>query len=407
MNSGSFPITWVYDTLLAFSFNRHVISSEAFNHDMGPIGGQGSGVSGNTSSHINESREFGFLSKLNTLAGSRRRKQEADELAAEARQAMEDPLHPTHFEPDLDGFQLAEGEERSMIEPQSKEHPLVRDTIRILIEWINMELAEERILVRDMEADLYDGQVLQKLIEKLLGVRINHPEVSQTEVGQRQRLRMVVEEINTALNVSPQWAANHWPVTAVFEQDLVAILRLLIALLRRFAPSVRLPRGVQLTVLIVRKYNGILQHRRQIERITEMEEEQDADMDHDAISALVDCAVPEKLAAFQQTLLEFINSHLCKMNLNATNLETDMEDGVYFILLLGLLGGFYVPMHAYYPTPLTEAQRLANIQLALRLAEEVEGISLGPKHGRDVLQPDLKVTLRLIYSLYTRHKENV
>ncbi|CAH8455484.1 unnamed protein product [Dicrocoelium dendriticum] len=383
-----------------------IFSSEAFIHPMGPIGGQGSGVSGTASSCTNEPREFGFLAKLNTLSSSRRRKLEADELAAEARQAMEDPLHPAHFEPDLDGFQLAEGEERSMIEPQSKEHPLVRDIIRILIEWINMELAEERILVRDIEADLYDGQVLQKLIEKLMGIRINHPEVSQTEMGQRQRLKMVLDEINAALNVSPQWAANKWPVTAIFDQDLVAILRLLIALARRFAPSVRLPRGVQLTVLIVRKYNGILQHRRQIEHITEMEAEQDADMDHDAISALVDCAVPEKLAAFQQTLLEFVNPHLAKVNLSVANLETDMEDGVYFILLLGLLGGFYVPMHAYYPTPLTEAQRLANIQLALRLAEEIEGINLGPKPGRDMLQPDLKMTLRLIYSLYTRHRDD-
>ncbi|THD18134.1 Alpha-parvin [Fasciola hepatica] len=74
-----------------------------------------------------EARDFGFLNKLNTLSRARRRKQEADDLAEEARQAMEDPLHPAPFELSLDGFQLAEGEERSMIEPQSKVsviHPL-------------------------------------------------------------------------------------------------------------------------------------------------------------------------------------------------------------------------------------------------------------------------------------------
>ncbi|VDP86526.1 unnamed protein product, partial [Schistosoma mattheei] len=67
-----------------------------------------------------DSRESGFLAKLNTLSRSRRRKQEAEELAAEARQAMEDPLLPAPFDLGTDGYQLAEGEERSMIEPQSK-----------------------------------------------------------------------------------------------------------------------------------------------------------------------------------------------------------------------------------------------------------------------------------------------
>lgn len=49
----------------------------------------------------------------------------------------------------------------------------------------------------------------------------------------------------------------------------------------------------------------------------------DTDIDHDAISALVDCAVPEKLAAFQQTLLDFMNRHLGKLNLTVSNLETE------------------------------------------------------------------------------------
>lgn len=57
---------------------------------------------------------------MNTLSRSRRRKQEAEELAAEARQAMEDPLLPAPLDLGTDGYQLAEGEERSMIEPQSK-----------------------------------------------------------------------------------------------------------------------------------------------------------------------------------------------------------------------------------------------------------------------------------------------
>lgn len=59
-----------------------------------------------------------------------------------------------------------EYEERSMIEPASYEDPKLKELINVLIEWINDVLAEQRIIVKDIEEDLYDGQVLQKLLGK-------------------------------------------------------------------------------------------------------------------------------------------------------------------------------------------------------------------------------------------------
>ena len=35
---------------------------------------------------------------------------------------------------------------------------------QVLIDWINDVLVEERIIVKQLEEDLYDGQVLQKLL---------------------------------------------------------------------------------------------------------------------------------------------------------------------------------------------------------------------------------------------------
>lgn len=34
----------------------------------------------------------------------------------------------------------------------------------MLLDWINDELADHRIIVKDIEEDLFDGQILQKLI---------------------------------------------------------------------------------------------------------------------------------------------------------------------------------------------------------------------------------------------------
>ena len=56
-------------------------------------------------------------------------------------------------------YLLEENEERSMIEPKSYDNPRLKDLISILIEWVNDELHGERIIVQDVEEDLYDGQV--------------------------------------------------------------------------------------------------------------------------------------------------------------------------------------------------------------------------------------------------------
>ena len=48
-----------------------------------------------------------------------------------------------------------------MLEPHCKEDPKLKELIEVLLDWINDELAEYRIIVKDVEEDFYDGQVLQ------------------------------------------------------------------------------------------------------------------------------------------------------------------------------------------------------------------------------------------------------
>lgn len=56
-------------------------------------------------------------------------------------------------------YQLEENEERSMIEPRSFETPKFKELIKVLMDWVNDELQEFRIIVQDIEEDMYDGQV--------------------------------------------------------------------------------------------------------------------------------------------------------------------------------------------------------------------------------------------------------
>lgn len=78
-----------------------------------------------------------------------------------------------------------ENAERVMLDPTSRDNLKFKDLLKVqwdhtikenirdaddqnvclqvLIDWINSELEEERIIVKDLEEDCYDGQVLQKL----------------------------------------------------------------------------------------------------------------------------------------------------------------------------------------------------------------------------------------------------
>lgn len=46
--------------------------------------------------------------------------------------------------------------------------PKLQALIAVLVDWINDELAEHRIIVQNIDEDLYDGQVLQILLGMLL-----------------------------------------------------------------------------------------------------------------------------------------------------------------------------------------------------------------------------------------------
>lgn len=124
--------------------------------------------------------------------------------------------------------------------------------LQVLIDWINSELEEERIIVKDLEEDCYDGQVLQKLFgenepigaltyhptcldhcplripaespssqmkpimslvsptEKLSGRKLNVAEVTQSEIGQKQKLQTVLEAVNELLR--PHGWTIEWSV---------------------------------------------------------------------------------------------------------------------------------------------------------------------------------------------------
>lgn len=96
--------------------------------------------------------------------------------------------------------------------------------------------------------------------------------------------------------------------------------------------------------------NNIFHFRKFQEQITSQYDDVGMRCERDAFDTLFDCA-PDKLAVVKKSLITFVNKHLSKLNFEVNNLSTDFKDGVYLCLLMGLLGGFFVPLYDFHLTP--------------------------------------------------------
>lgn len=211
-------------------------------------------------------------------------------------------------------------------------------------------------------------------------------------------------------------------------RNIVSILNLLVDLARQFRAPVRLPERVSVQVVVVRKKDGQLLHRTVQENITTTYDDLGMRCERDAFDTLFDHA-PEKLALVKKSLITFVNKHLSKVHLEVNDLESQFHDGVFLTLLLGLLEGFFVPLGSFHLTPKTHEQKVHNVSLAFDLMQDVglpkpkarpEGNNLNIRKSNnmlffsifkiallsfiDIVNLDLKSTLRVLYNLFTKYK---
>ncbi|KAI5105491.1 alpha-parvin [Silurus meridionalis] len=280
-----------------------------------------------------------FLGKLGGTLVRRKKAKEVSELQEEGMNAINLPLSPTPYELHPEDTMLEENEVRTMVDPNSRNNSKLQELIKVLIDWINDVLVGERIIVKELTDDLYDGQVLQKLFEKLEGAKLNVAEVTQSEIAQKQKLQTVLERINEVLKVSPR--NTKWNVDSVHAKSLVAILHLLVALSQHFRAPIRLPDHVSIQVVVVQR---------------------------DAFDTLFDHA-PDKLNVVKKTLITFVNKHLNKLNLEVAELDTQVQ----------------------------------NVSLAFELMQD-GGLEKPKPRAEDIVNCDLKSTLRVLYNLFTRYR---
>ncbi|XP_037702201.1 gamma-parvin isoform X2 [Choloepus didactylus] len=267
------------------------------------------------------------------------------------------------------------------------------------MEWINATLLPEHIVVRSLEEDLFDGLILHHLFQKLASLALQVEEIALTAASQRRKLAVVLEAANRSLEVEEREVP--WSVETIFNKDLLATLHLLVALAKRFQPDLPLPANVQVEVLVIESTKGGLKSEKLVEQLTEYSMDEDQPL-KDAFDELFKLA-PEKVDAVKEAIVSFVNQKLERLGLSVHSLDSQFADGVILLLLIGQLEGFFLHLKEFYLTPSSPTEMLHNVTLALELLKD-EGLLSYPINPEDIVNKDAKSTLRVLYSLFCKHR---
>ncbi|KAM4748692.1 gamma-parvin [Rhinophrynus dorsalis] len=268
-----------------------------------------------------------------------------------------------------------------------------------LTDWINAELKQEHIVVRNVEEDLYDGLVLHHLLQRIGGLKLDVEEIALSVSSQKRKLEVIMEAVSQSLQLEE--SQHKWNVNLIFNKDLLATLHLLVALAQHFQPELKLPPSVSVEVMVVKPTMNGMKTEKTIEVITTSSGE-DASSNLDAIDQLFELN-PQKVEDVKQVLISFVNKHLASLSLSVTDMDTQFADGVILLLLIGQLEGYFINLSSFFLTPQKQEDKLHNVSFALDLLME-GGILQSPINPAGMVNGDTRTTLRVLYSLFLKHK---
>ncbi|XP_018408962.1 PREDICTED: gamma-parvin [Nanorana parkeri] len=292
-----------------------------------------------------------------------------------------------------------QGESRKFLQPSADNDPKLQELKMFLIDWINDELKQEHIIVQSLEEDLFDGLILHHLLQKIGNLTLEVEEITLSTINQKRKLGVILQEVSRCLQL--EGSQLKWSVALIHSKDLLATLHLLIALAQHFHPDLPLPANVSIEVVVVEPTKTGMKTGKAIECFTGSREE-DAAPKKDAFDQLFEMN-PDRINDVKQAIVNFVNKQLVNLSLTVNDLDSQFADGVILLLLIGQVEGYFIPLSTFFLCPGSTEDRLHNVILALDLLMD-GGILTNPADAAEIVNRDLKTTLRVLYSLFLKHK---
>ncbi|KAM4039450.1 gamma-parvin isoform 2-T2 [Anomaloglossus baeobatrachus] len=292
------------------------------------------------------------------------------------------------------------GEARKILQPTSENDVKLQELKTFLIDWMNNELKQEHIVVKSLEEDLFDGLILHHLLQKIADIKIEVEEITLSAINQKRKLGVILEAVTSCLQLEERQLK--WDMSSIHNKDLLATLHLLVALARHYRPDLPLPPNVSVEVVVMEPTKTGMKTGKAIEFVTKSRDE-GATHKKDGFDQLFEVN-PEKVNDVKQAMLNFVNKQLINLSLTVTDIDTQFADGVILLLLIGQLEGYFINLSAFFLTPTSEEDKLHNISLALDLLVD-EGTLQTTVDPAEIVNGDIKSTLRVLYSLFLKHKK--
>uniref|UniRef100_A0A3B4B0M1 Calponin-homology (CH) domain-containing protein n=1 Tax=Periophthalmus magnuspinnatus TaxID=409849 RepID=A0A3B4B0M1_9GOBI len=223
--------------------------------------------------------------------------------------------------------------------PNSLKDPKLKDLKDALVDWINSTLEPEHIVVQSLEEDLFDGLVLHHLLMRLAKVKLPMDEIALTSAAQTHKLEVILGQLSQHLG--PEEDQTKWSVHLIHNKDLLATVHLLVAMVKRFQPELKLPPDVEVEVC-GRRWRSC-----------------------DTANALQKNIRATQV--YDKAILHFVNKNMSSLGLQVADMDRQFADGVILLLLIGQLEGYFVPLHDFNLTPVNHSEMLHNVTLALDL----------------------------------------
>ncbi|CAH2278332.1 gamma-parvin isoform X1 [Pelobates cultripes] len=296
---------------------------------------------------------------------------------------------------------LPQGEIRKVLQPSAISDPNFQNLLKFLMDWINEELKHEHIVVKSLEDDLYDGLILHHLLQKIGGIKLDVEEITLSTFNQKRKLTVILDAISQHLELEP--SQTKWDINLIYNKDLLATLHLLVALARHFKPDLQLPPNVCVEVIFVEPTKSGMKTEKAVEFLT-LSSDGDSSLKSDAFDLLFE-KTPDKVQEVKQAIVKFVNKPLANLGLTVTDLDSQFADGVILLLLIGQLEGYFLNLGSFFLTPSSKDDQIHNVSFAMDLLKDGE-ILQNPINPEDIVNRDIKTTLRVLYSLFLKHKHS-
>ncbi|KND03042.1 hypothetical protein, variant [Spizellomyces punctatus DAOM BR117] len=260
--------------------------------------------------------------------------------------------------------------------PTSKGDPNVKRVIQSLTAWVNSYVINDSMTVRDLVADMDDGQILAAFLGQITGEQVVDPQMLAAK-SERSKVAILAHVIKfVEVNLKVRQDRERWTIEGIMSKDISSIICLLVDLAQVLGCPYSLPPGISMAIIKREELPGGVKNKTTVHKITPEEikgvsrsssarmsqiELLPPDVDGgpqyepDALDKLFE--TPEKMDKVTKLLLEFVNSQLEGLDIRINSL-TKLE-GIYLIFLIGTLGNFFVPLHHYTLSPTTLAEKIA------------------------------------------------